>query len=112
MKLILSAITLTFAVPAAAQTAPAVDHSQHSPAQHAQHAQHGAGHDGHKGGHEGHGKDAKHECPMSKDGKKMACCEHKKGECTMAKDGKKMTCCDHDAHGKADAKAHADHGGH
>jgi hypothetical protein len=74
MKLILSAIALAFAAPAAAQTAPAVDHSQHSPAEHARHA---AGHDQHKG-HEGHGKDgkhAKHDCPMTKDGKKMACCD-------------------------------------
>jgi hypothetical protein len=71
MKLILSAIALAFAAPAAAQTAPAVDHSQHSPAQHAQHA---AGHDQGQG-HEGHGKDAKHDCPMTKDGKKMACCD-------------------------------------
>jgi hypothetical protein len=108
MKLILCAMALTFAVPAAAQTAPAMDHSQHSPAQH---AQHGAGHDQHKGGHDGHGKDAKHECPMKADGKKMACCDHAKGECTMAKDGKAMECCKHDDH-KAGGKAHADHGGH
>lgn len=109
MKLILTAIALTFALPAAAQTGATMDHSQHSPAQHAQHgAQHGAGHDGHKGGHEGHGKDMKHECPMGKDGKKMACCEHGKAECTMSKDGKKMTCCEHDAHGKASA-GHAGH---
>ena len=107
MKLILSAIALTFAVPAAAQTAP-MDHSQHSPAQH---AQHGAGHGEHKSGHEGHGKDAKHECPMKADGKKMACCDHATGKCTMAKDGKAMECCKHDEH-KGDAKAHADHGGH
>ena len=90
MKLILSAMALAFAVPAAAQTAPAQDHSQH---QQARHAQHGAGHDQHKG-HEGQGKDAKHECPMMKDGKKMACCE-KHGE---AKGGA--------------PKAHGDHGGH
>ncbi len=95
MKLILSAMALAFAVPAAAQTAPAVDHSKHTPAEHAQHgAQHGAGHDQHKG-HGEHGKaDAKHECPMMKDGKKMACCE-KHGE----------------AKGSA-PKAHGDHGGH
>ena len=96
MKLIFCAIALTFAVPAAAQTAPAMDHSQHSPAQH---AQHGAGHDQHKG-HEA-GKNAKHECPMSKDGKKMACCDDAKAECTMAKNGKAMACCEHGAHGKA-----------
>ena len=100
MKLIISAMALAFAVPAAAQTAP-VDHSQHSPAQH---ARHGAG-------HEDHGKDAKHECPMSQDGKKMACCEHGKDACPMAKDGKAMECCKHDEH-KADAKAHAGHAGH
>jgi hypothetical protein len=89
MKIILSAIALAFAVPAAAQTAPAVDHSQHSPAQH---AQHGSGHDQHKG-HEAQGKGMKHDCPMMKDGKKMACCEH--------------------GQAKGDApKAHADHGSH
>ena len=104
MKLMFSALALVFAVPAAAQTAP-VDHSQHSPAQH---AQHGAGH----ASHQGHGKDAKHDCPMSKDGKKMECCAHGKGECTMATDGKSMTCCDHDAHKKGAAAAHGDHGGH
>ncbi len=90
MKLILSAIALAFAAPAAAQTAPAMDHSQHSQAEHAQHS---SGHGQHKG-QEAPGKDAKHECPMMKDGKKMACCE-KHG------DGK----------GKAPA-AHGDHGGH
>ena len=101
MKLILSAIALTFAVPAAAQTAPAMDHSQHQQMDHAKHA----------AGHQGHGRGGEHECPM-KDGKKMACCEHPKGECPKAKDGKKMSCCEHDAH-KADAsKGHGDHGGH
>lgn len=97
MKLILSAMALAFALPAAAQTAPVMDHSQHGQHQPA--------------GHQSHGKDAKHECPMSKDGKKMPCCDHAKGECSMAKDGKAMECCKHDGH-KADAKAHADHGGH
>jgi hypothetical protein len=66
MKLILSAMALAFAVPAAAQTAPAVDHSKMD------HSKHGAGHEGHKMPAEGQ----KHDCPMSKDGKKMACCEH------------------------------------
>ena len=87
MKLILSAAAFAFAVPAAAQTAPVQDHSQHQQAGHAGHG------DTHKG-HGGQGTDAKHECPMMKDGKKMACCE-KHG------DGK----------GKAPA-AHGDHGGH
>lgn len=91
MNLILSAIALTIAVPAAAQTAPAMDHSQHSQAEHAQHEA-AKGADQHKGHAE------KHECPMMKDGKKMACCD-KHGD------------------GKAAAKpaghgAHADHGGH
>jgi hypothetical protein len=100
MKLIISAMALAFAVPAAAQTAP-VDHSQHSPAQHAQHGD----------GHKGNGKDPKHECPMSHDGKKMACCEHGKDACPMAKTGKAMECCKHEEH-QADAKAHAGHAGH
>lgn len=94
MKLILSAMALVFAVPAAAQTAPEMNHSQH-----------------HAAGHQGHGPDGKQECPMSHKGQKMACCEHAKDECPMAKNGKSMACCEHGAH-NADGNAHADHGSH
>lgn len=104
MKLFLSAMALVFAVPAAAQTAPAMDHSQHGQMDHSKmnHGEHGK--------HKGEGE--KHECPMQKDGKKMACCEHAKDECPETKSGKPMACCDHDAHAAGGGAAHGDHGGH
>jgi Ni/Co efflux regulator RcnB len=84
MKLILSAMALAFAAPAFAQTAPApVDHSKMD------HSQHAPGHEQHKNQDQG-----------------------KKLDCPMSKDGKKMACCDHDAHKAEAAKAHGDHGGH
>ena len=97
MKLILSAFALAFAVPAAAQTAPATDHSQHGQMDHSK-MDHGQ---------MDHGKmsPAEHAAHMAG--------EAKKHDCPMAEDGKKMACCDHQSH-KAEAKpaAHGDHGGH
>jgi hypothetical protein len=78
MKFVIGAIALAFAVPAAAQTAPAqMDHSQHepngtqgSPA----HSGHGDHHMPKGGSHEGHSM--KDGCCADKDGNgKMDCCE-------------------------------------
>lgn len=86
MKIIASAIALAFALPAAAQTAPAqqqdhAQHEQHGTAAKAPHADH-AGHqmpmgnpgDGQKDQHQGHAM--KDGCCADKDGNgKMDCCE-------------------------------------
>jgi len=97
MKLFLTAMALAFAVPAAAQTAPAMDHSQHGQMDHSK-MDHGQ---------MDHGtmSPAEHAAHMAG--------EAKKHDCPMAKDGKKMACCDHQSH-KAEAKpaAHGDHGSH
>lgn len=91
MKILLAAIALTIAVPAAAQTTqPAADpHAGHTmPAGHGQH-------DG-EAGHEGHMKC----CAGMKDGKKMECCDKAKA------DGTKMDCCEkHAKTGAADPHA-------
>lgn len=78
MKLIVGAIALAFAVPAAAQTAPAqMDHSQHQPSSHPASpadGQHGGHHMPQGGSHEGH--PMKDGCCADKDGNgKMDCCE-------------------------------------
>jgi hypothetical protein len=86
MKTIISAIALTFAVPAYAQTAPAAD-------PHAGHAQH-------QGMDHGQHKQGEHDC--------RACCEKMKG-----KDGK-MECMDKKDGGQAAAPAQSGdaHAGH
>ncbi|HEY7810251.1 MAG TPA: hypothetical protein VIA98_07725 [Allosphingosinicella sp.] len=108
MKLILCAVALAFAAPAAAQTAPVdhskMDHSQHGQMDHSKHAPA-------QGQHKGHGEGKTDDCPGSKGGK-MDCCEHAEGKCPKAADGKEMACCDHEAHKTAGATAHGDHGGH
>ena len=85
MKIIISSIALTFAVPALAQTAPAATdpHAQHKGMDHSKHEQ------------------GKHDC--------KECCEKMKG-----KDGK-MECMEKKGEAKpaaADASAHHDHAGH
>lgn len=65
MKTIFAAIAIAFAVPAAAQTAPAQGHDQHQ--QHGQHGQHGSGHGDHKKG--------EMPCDMSKEECRKACAE-------------------------------------
>jgi hypothetical protein len=97
-------MALVFALPAAAQTAPATDHSQHGQMDKMQMS--AAEHAAHIAGGE------KHECPRSEGGKKMACCEHAKDECPETKTGKAMACCDHDSHAADAHAAHGDHGGH
>ena len=95
MKILLAAIALTIAVPAAAQTAqPAADpHAGHTmPADHSQH--------GDKSGHEGHENCCEQ---MKADGKKMECCDEAKAE------GGKMNCCEKHAAKKGAADAHAGH---
>jgi Spy/CpxP family protein refolding chaperone len=74
MKILLTAIALTIAAPAAAQTAqPAANpHAGHAmPADHGQHKGNHSQHDG-EAGHEAH---KKHCEQMKADGKKMDCCE-------------------------------------
>lgn len=84
MKTLISAIALTFAVPAFAQTAPVADpHAQHQGMDHSQHAQ---------------GNDDCKECCEKMKGKdgKMECMD-KKGEAKPA---------------STDASAHQGHSGH
>lgn len=98
MKFLLSAIALTIAVPAAAQTtAPAADpHAGHSmPADHSQHQGQQKG----SAGHDDHADCCEHK---SADGKKMGCCDKAKAEAG------KMECCDKMAK-KGSADAHAGH---
>ena len=84
MKTLISAVALTFAVPALAQTAPVADpHAQHQGMDHSQHAQ------------------GKHDC--------KECCEKMKGkdgkmEC-MDKKGEAKPA-------STDASAHQGHSGH
>lgn len=75
MKIILGAIALAFAVPAAAQTAPAqMDHSQHQQNGSQTPSGHGYHHMPKAGSHEGHSM--KDGCCADKDGNgKMDCCE-------------------------------------
>jgi hypothetical protein len=86
MKTILTALALTFALPAFAQTAPAAPADAH-PGHHGQHQQ----------GHEGHKEDCCKDKP---------CCEK------MKADGKKMDCCEKKAGEAGTADAHAGHGKH
>jgi Spy/CpxP family protein refolding chaperone len=88
MKIFLTAIALTIAAPALAQTAaPADAHAGHPtksmPAEHQKH-------DGC--------------CDKMADGKMMPCCEKMKAA------GKTMDCCDEQAEGKTAADPHAGHG--
>ena len=77
MKLVLTAMALVFAVPAAAQTAPAAQHQGHQDHQ-GQHGQHQPGQ------HEGHGM--RDGCCADRNGNgRMDCCEnmaqgHERGE--------------------------------
>ena len=91
MKILVSAIALSFAVPAAAQTAPVAqppqDHSQHqqpgnsAPAGHSGHAGHQIPHGQHQGGehgqHQGHAMGC---CADRNNNGRMDCCEHMAGE--------------------------------
>ena len=93
MKIVITAMALVFALPAAAQTAPAPqhqDHQQHQgqaqaqPGQHqmAQHSQHQAGQ---QGQHQGH--DMRSGCCADRNNNgRMDCCEN------MAQD---RNCCQH-----------------
>lgn len=75
MRLVLGALALAFAVPAAAQTAPAkMDHSQHHQGGHQSPGGHGDHHMPKGASHEGHSM--KDGCCADKDGNgKMDCCE-------------------------------------
>ena len=89
MKIIVTAIALAFAFPAAAQTAPAqhADHAQHQPGQH----QHGQGHADHQGQHQ-QGQHEGHEggcCADRNNNGRMDCCEEG-GSCEG--------CREHDGH--------------
>ena len=96
--MLLTALVLAIASPAAAQTAPAAGHGDHA-------AQHQAGHAEHQADkHAGHKMDGKC-CDEMSGGKAMDCCEK------MKKEGKKMSCCDHHE-GKSEAGAHEGHGKH
>jgi hypothetical protein len=92
MKTFIAAFALIAALPAAAQTAPAQDHSQHKGMDHSQHK----GMD--------HGKEHKDCCKhKGDDGKPMECCAK------AMKDGKKMACCDkHDMGGEKSHDANID----
>jgi len=84
MKTLIGAIALVLAVPAAAQTAPAADHSAHKGMDHSQH------------------KSGKHDCMeccekmKGKDGK-MECMD-KKGEASTSASGAQQDHLDHSAH--------------
>ena len=83
MKILIAAIAVAFAVPAAAQSAD--PHAQHSAGQHAQHGQQ-ADHSKHAPKPDGHGKDE--------------CC------CKGMAEGRKMDCCkEHGEHGSAKPKS-------
>jgi hypothetical protein len=103
MKMLLTAIVLAIATPAAAQTV-ADPHAGHTPAQHqaatAGHAAHGA--QAMPGASMDH---SKHEdcCPKGQDGKAMPCCEKMKAA------GGKMECCQKVASAKGAADPHAGH---
>ena len=92
MKIIIGAIALLIAAPAAAQTQAPDPHAGHSKEQHGQHQQ----------GHEHHGQKG-HDKTMQccKDGKHGECCDKAKQQ------GQTMKCCEH----KAGAKS-ADHSAH
>ncbi|HWH17924.1 MAG TPA: hypothetical protein VNT77_06250 [Allosphingosinicella sp.] len=108
MKVLFTAIALTIAVPAAAQTGqltadPHAGHGQQ--ADHSRHSQAGqagqASHDHHgQAGHEGHKNCCEH---MTADGKKMECCGKAKTS------GAKMECCEKHARMKGAADGHAGH---
>ena len=73
MKLIIGALALAFAYPAAAQTAPAAQHQDHGTADHRQHGQTPAEHGQHQPGqHEGHGDGC---CADRNNNGRMDCCE-------------------------------------
>jgi len=93
MKIVVTAIAMMIAAPAAAQTAaPAAD-------QHAGHAQHGQSS---KDDHSQHGADHNDHMKCCEKGAEMvACCEKAKAS------GGKMDCCA--AHAGAKADAHAGH---
>lgn len=81
MKILVTAMALVLAVPAAAQTAPAghQDHSQHQAGQHAEHAQHGQHQSGQHAQHGQHqaGQHAASGCCADADGDgRMDCCEN------------------------------------
>lgn len=95
MKILIGALALVIAAPAAAQTAPADPHAGHAQHQQGQQKQ-GQPHQGHSG----HGQPADHSRHMDccKDGK---CCD------TANAGGKTMACC---AKKGGDAAAHKGHG--
>ena len=100
MKIFLTAIAMTFAGPAAAQTAnPAANPH----AGHAQHADHGKM-DHSKMDHGKHGEGHKGCCDHKMaDGRKMDCCDKAKGSAG------KMDCCGEHAKNGASAGGHAGH---
>lgn len=75
-QLLIAAVALVIAVPAAAQTAPAQpaqDHSRHNMQGHAEHAQHGQPQGGQQGQPPGH---AMGDCCADRNGNgRMDCCE-------------------------------------
>lgn len=109
MKMLLTAVLLATAAPAAAQTAPADPHAGHESAQHqattgghAASASRGAAvppMDHSKMDHSQH----KNCCHKEADGKGMPCCEK------MKAGGGKMDCCEKAAGAKAVADPHAGH---
>ena len=99
MKILIGAIALLIAAPAAAQAGQAADpHAGHTPQQHEQHKrQSGDQHGQHQQGHAEHKKDC------CKDGKHGECCD-------KAKQGQKMACCAE--HGEAKGGEHKGHAQH
>ena len=99
MKILIAAVALTIAVPAAAQTGQAANpHAAHQ----GDHGKHGTDHGKHGGsGHEGHKNCCEHK---TADGKRMDCCDKAKAA------GGKMECCEKNAQQKGGSGA--GHQGH